>query len=307
MKILVTGGTGFIGQHLIPALIQDGHEVSLVSRSQDKGQKVFGNQIQTFTWDQLEKINPSEFNAAINLAGQNIGERYWTASVKEGILNSRIKTTEKLVQWCSQTDQSFYLYNASAIGIYGLQATQAEGLPPRITESTDIPWGQPADFLSEVGQAWEKAATATSNPRVHVVLMRFAPVLKKNEGMLKKLMPAFNLGLGGVLGSGNQPFSWIHIKDLIQGILFLLHHPDITGAVNLCAPECVSQKTFAKTLAKVMNRPAFMKTPAWLLKPIFGEMANELLLSGQNVYPERLTKAQFEFLYPDLLSALSAD
>lgn len=308
MKILVTGGTGFIGQHLIPALIQDGHEVTLVSRSLEKAEKTFGDKLPKITWDQLEEIDPSQFNAAINLAGQNIGDRYWTASVKEEILNSRLKTTEKLVQWCNQTDQSFYLYNASAIGIYGLQQSPNDhSLPPKITESDEIKWGQPSDFLSEVGQAWEKAATATTNPRVHVALMRFAPVLKKNEGMLKKLMPAYNLGLGGTLGTGNQPFSWIHLQDLIQGILFLIHHPDITGAVNFCAPECVTQKTFAQTLAKSMHRPAFMKTPAWLLKPIFGQMANELLLSGQNVYPERLTKARFEFSYPDLASALSAD
>ncbi len=307
MNIVVAGGTGFIGSHLIPILLKDAHQVTLITRNQEKGRQVFKDTVEVLTWDQLDQKDPSEFHAAINLAGQNIGDHYWTQNIKDQILNSRVSTTEKLVNWCRKTQSAFYLYNASAIGVYGLQQTQTQGLPPKITEETSIPWGAPTDFLSKVGQAWEQAASKTENPNVHVILMRFAPVLKKNEGMMKKLMPAFKLGLGGVLGSGNQPFTWIHLEDLIRAIQFLLIHPELTGAINLCAPECVSQKTFAKTLAKTLHRPAFMKTPAWLLRPILGEMADELLLSGQNVYPERLLKTGFEFLYPDLHSALSAD
>ena len=146
------------------------------------------------------------------------------------------------------------------------------------------------DFLSEVGQAWEGATDPAMVKKHPVTLMRFAVVLKRHEGVLKKLELPFSLGLGSRLGDGNQAFTWIHIEDLVQAILFLVKHPEIVGPINLCAPECVSQKTFAASLAKTMHRPLLFSMPASLINLLFGQMGKELLLGGQNIYPERLQK-----------------
>jgi uncharacterized protein (TIGR01777 family) len=137
-----------------------------------------------------------------------------------------------------------------------------------------------------------------------VLHLRFAVVLGQGGGVLSRLLPSFQLGLGGKIGTGKQAFSWVHIDDLGRVIEYLLQHPELHGAVNIVAPECVSQQNFAKILAKVLHRPAFVTTPAWLLRQIFGEMAQELLLSGQHVKPTRLTEMGYTFLYPTLEQAL---
>ena len=137
-----------------------------------------------------------------------------------------------------------------------------------------------------------------------MTFLRFGVVLKKNEGVLRKLQFSFQLGLGGTIGTGTQPFTWVHVDDVVGAVLFLLEHPVITGSVNICAPGCVNQATFAATLAKAMHRPCVLKTPAWVLKLVFGQMAEELLLRGQHVYPQKLLDAGYQFTYPELTPAL---
>lgn len=307
MKILVAGGTGFIGRYLISQLLVQQQNVTVLSRYT---KKVFDQyttaKIDAIDWNNLDKLDPNQFDVVINLCGHNIGESRWTKVVKQEIKKSRIETTHSLAQWCAKASKSPHLYNASAIGIYGLQ-TVSEILPERLTEATEIHFNQATDFLSEVGHKWEQALAPALEKNIKVTVMRFAPVLKKNEGVLKKLMPIFNLGLGGPLGSGNQAFSWIYIDDLVKAILFLLNHSEVVGPVNMCAPQCVKQREFARSLGKVMHRPAFLTTPAWILKLFYGQMAEELLLSGQNTYPERLLKLGFSFSYPNLEAALKYD
>lgn len=306
MRILIAGGTGFVGRHLIPALLNDQHALFILGRDKAKINSLFSNKVHSLSWSELNNHDSGNFDAVINLSGQNIGAGRWTDSVKQSIKNSRVLTTQQLAVWCSQTKNPPHLYNASAIGIYGLQPTAAELTKP-LTENTMIAWNKPTDFLSEIGQQWEQAAKPALDANVPVTLMRFAVVLKHNEGALKKMLPAFKFGLGGTLGSGQQAFCWVYIEDLINAILFLLKHPEITDAVNICAPECVTQKQFAQTLGKVLQRPTLITTPAWLLKMLFGQMAEELLLSGQHVYPEKLLASGFEFRYPTLESALRHD
>ena len=306
MKILIAGGTGFIGKHLISALLKEENELFVLGRNKEKINRLFNNKVNSLNWSELNNYGPDNFDAVINLTGHNIGASRWTKTAKQLIKNSRLQTTQQLAVWCSQTENPPHLYNASAIGIYGLQPTSAE-VPKSLTENTPIQWNQPTDFLSEIGQQWEQAAKSALDANVPVTFMRFAVVLKHNEGALKKIMPAFKFGLGGKLGSGQQAFCWVYIEDLINAILFLLKHPEITGAVNICAPECVTQKQFAQTLGKVLHRPALLTTPAWLLKILFGQMAEELLLSGQCVYPEKLLASGFEFTYPTLEAALRHD
>lgn len=140
-----------------------------------------------------------------------------------------------------------------------------------------------------------------------VTLMRFGVVLKRGEGMLKKLQFPTQYGMGAVIGTGEQPLAWIDSNDLVHAILFLLEHPEITGPINLVAPECVSQKKFIKTLAQALKKPIFLRLPAWSIRFLFGQMGEELLLSGQTVAPQRLAEYQFKFKYPTLLAALTKE
>lgn len=304
MKIIVCGATGFVGRNLIPVLLNEQHQILVITRDTNKAKDIFKQTVAYLKWEQLDQVSPDEFDAIINLSGENIANNRWTVSLKEKIKQSRVNSIEKIISWCLKSKiKKPHIYNASAIGIYGLQTTR-NNLPERLTESSHISFGQPSDFLSEVGQAWEDAANPVIAAGFPVTFMRFAVVLKRNEGILKRLEMPFAFGLGCILGDGKQAFSWIDIDDLVRAIRFLLDHPDITGAINLCSPQCVSQKDFAKTLASIVHRPLFLKMPAPIVKILFGQMGEELLLGGQHVYPERLEQLGFKFLYPDLHSAL---
>ena len=306
MKILVAGATGSVGRSLVPQLLKSNHEVTVLGRDMVKIFKIFGNSVAAVTWSQLKTIDAENFQAIINLTGETISQLRWTEKIKQRIIDSRVHAIKELFAWSENATNKPHLYNASAIGTYGLQTTQ-DALPPRLTESTVIPFGNPTDFLSFVGQTWETAAQQGNAQNQAVTIMRFGVVLEKDEGILKKLAPAFALGMGSIMGSGQQAFTWIQIDDLVAAIIFLLNHPDITGPVNLCAPECVSQKEFAKTLASVMRKPIFITMPDFLIKILFGQMGAELLLSGQNIYPERLNQSGFNFTYKDISSALKKE
>jgi uncharacterized protein (TIGR01777 family) len=302
-KILVAGATGFVGRNLIPALLNNQYEVSALGRDRNKLEKALPHLKSYLLWQDLDKVSPEEFDIIINLAGENIAEGRWNEKNKAKIINSRVETTSKLVNWClNATGKTPHLYNTSAIGVYGIQPTQST-MPPALIESKLIHPSK--DFLSEVGKAWEDATIPLSNANHPVTLMRFGVVLKRGEGMMKKLDLPFSLGLGSTIGSGNQVNSWINIDDLVAAIMFLLKHPDITGPVNLTAPGSVTQKTFATTLAKTMHRPLLLNLPDFLVEMIFGQMGKELLLGGQNVYPQRLIDSGFVFKYPDLQSAFN--
>jgi uncharacterized protein (TIGR01777 family) len=307
MKIIITGATGFVGRNLIPTLLEQQHVVFLIGRDLAKIYAVFGKNVNALMWNQLEDISPDDIDAVINLAGENIGDGLWTKAKKARIKTSRINAANQIVKWALRSRQKKpHIYNASAIGIYGLQNSGSNPavIPPFI-ETSPIPFGQPTDFLSDVGQAWESALKPAIEAGIPVTFMRFAVVLKCRAGMLKKLEPSFSLGLGSVLGSGEQPFTWIHIDDLIAGIHFLLRRPQIIGPVNFCSPGCVSQKAFAKTLAAAMKRPFIIKTPGWIIKIVLGQMGEELLLKGQAVAPHRLLELGFRFNYPDLNTLFS--
>jgi uncharacterized protein len=300
-NILITGATGFVGSYLVPVLLRNKYQVTVVGRDIKKMHRVFEQMVRCVTWDELDQLNPDNFFAVINLAGENISAHRWTASVKQKIINSRIQATSKIVNWCLLAKHKKpHLYNTSAVGIYGVQP-----LNVLLTENAVISYDQSVDFLSEVAKAWEDTARSRVADNFPMTFMRFAVVLKRHEGMLKKLDLSFSLGLGAVLGNGQQAISWIHVDDLVRAILFLLLHPEITGPVNMSAPTAVSQRVFAETLADVMHRPLFLKMPSAVVTLLFGEMGKELLLGGQNAVPERLVSAGFQFLYPDVHSALA--
>ncbi len=297
MNILIAGATGMVGTALVAALLNENQSITVVSRSIDKIHLIFGTTVKAITWNDLSCLDPADIDAIINLAGENIAAHRWSRSVKQNILNSRIIAAKTLANWLGKTNREINWYNASAISFYGLRNNLATAI--KNTETIKPLISSEPFFLERVARECEQA-TESDNPHIKVTQLRLAPVLKHNAGILKKINPIFKLGLGGPLGSGLQPFTWIHLDDAIKGILFLLKHPHINGPVNLCAPNTVTQKEFAKTFAKSLNRPGIMPTPQCFLKLVYGQMAEELLLQGTHAYPEKLIKAHFHFRYPTL-------
>lgn len=305
MNIIIGGGTGLIGQVLVPELIRAGHDVTIIGRAKEKIQKCFKNTVHAVTWDELESLNPDEIDAIINLTGENIAEHRWSSKVKNKLLSSRIEATHHFVHWATKAkSKKPHLYNASAIGIYGLQKKLPDA-NDAFTEQSQNNATSETSFASLLVSQWEQAALQGTN--IPVTLMRFGVVLKRGEGMLKKLELPARYAMGAIVGTGEQPLAWIDHIDLVNGILFLIAHPEITGPINLVAPQHVSQKVFNQTLAKVLKKPTFLRLPAWLVHLLFGQMGEELLLSGQAVIPQRLLDHQFDFKYPTLLSALTRE
>jgi len=299
MNIIIGGGTGFIGRTLIPALLTADHQITVVGRDTKKIKSIFGDKVTAVNWDKFISLNPIEYGAVINLTGANISSKRWSEAYKHELLASRVESTRTFVSWCAKGGvRKPHLYNASAIGYYGLQ-TDTPDAKSAYTERSNI---QPdASFSSILVNEGETAADSNEIP---VTIMRFGVVLRRGEGMLKQLEFPAKMGMGAVVGSGKQPLTWIDADDLISAIYFLLSHPQLTGVFNLTAPEFVSQRIFTKTLAHVLHRPALLWLPAPIVKILFGQMGEELLLSGQAVYPERLLEAGFKFQYPTLTAAL---
>ena len=301
MKLLIAGGTGFIGQHAIKHL-QKNHEITVLTRNIKKATALLPK-IKAISWqDNTLKSMMGTMDVVINLVGESIGEKRWSQSVKETILTSRTRTTAMLCALITELPKQDRprLLNASAIGVYGLQPDITSQNNHIYEESSALP-NPPSDFLSEVGQAWEKPLMEACE--LDVATMRFGVVLHPSGGMLKKVSLPFKLGFGGRIGSGKQPFSWIALDDVVALITYLLDNPEQTGIFNFVAPEVITQQVFAQTFAAFLNRPCFMPMPAFVVKLLFGQMGNELLLQGQNVRSERLK--DFPFKYPSLAKALS--
>lgn len=294
MKILITGGTGFIGCRLL-AHLRVHHEVTVLSRSAHKVHRQLGHDVQALTsLDTLDNLD--QFDAVINLAGEPIADKRWSPAQKERICQSRWQLTEQLVQKlkAGQTPPTV-LISGSAVGYYG---RQGDALVDE--DSSPHP-----EFSHEVCARWEQLAQDAASEHTRVCCIRLAVVLGEEGGALKKMLPSYRLGLGGPIGSGKQYMSWIHIDDVVSLLLFLLEHDECAGAFNAAAPEPVTNQQFSKTLAKVLNKPHFARVPAWVLRLLLGEMA-DLLLTGQRVMPVRLQGAGFHFRYPTLEKALKA-
>lgn len=290
MRVLVTGGTGFIGQALCPLLQQAGHQVVLWTR-QLKPRLPSG--VSEYV-HQLQELEKNSIDAVINLAGAGIADKRWSSARKKLLVSSRVETTRQLVKWMiAQDTPPKVLLSASAVGYYGEQGDQ------RITEDTPP---QPG-FTHELCAAWEAAALEAESLGVRVCLVRTGVVLGQGGGSLAKMLPAFKLGLGGPLGSGQHWFPWIHREDMARTYLWLLEQADCQGAFNASAPHPVTNKEFTQALGKALKRPAVMPMPAGVLKVLFGEMA-ELLLVSDRMLPQRLEETGFQFRYPQLDSAL---
>lgn len=300
MNILIAGASGFIGQALVHSL-QAHHDLTVLGRDESKLQKIFGTSIKTTTWDMLDSLAANEYQVVINLCGHNIAASRWNDDVKARLIESRVQTNATLISWILKQSATPHFYSASAIGIYGLQSISDQSA---FDEDSPVDNQPPKDFLNEIGIRWENALKPAIEAGVPVTITRFGVVLQKKQGMLKKMVPAFYLGLGSIIGDGRQIISWVHIDDVTRAYQFLLNNPELTGSFNLTSPNPVSQAEFAKILASTLRRPLFLKTPAFIIRALFGEMGECLLLNGQRVKPKRLTEQGYHFKYATLETAL---
>ena len=306
MHRVVTGATGLIGKRLVEHWLNQQHTVTVIGRTQQHIEEVFGQRVQAVTWDRLTPAILQSAEAVVNLAGANIGSKRWNAERKKEILQSRVEATRKIAGLLAGLGaHAPALLNASGVGVYGLQTQLYDGLPPRLDESTRLNCDAPPDFLSQIVCEWEKAAQPAIAAGVRVVFLRFGGVLAKEGGALSKMMQPYLFFLGGPIGTGHQPFSWVAIDDVIRAIDFLLANPVLSGPFNVAAPEGITQRMLSEAIGKALNRPAAVTMPAFLLKLILGEeMAQALLLEGQHAYPRRLLEAGFKFEYPEIDGAL---
>lgn len=292
MRVLVSGSTGFIGTGVVEALELAGHEVFRLVRPPKETE--YGD----ILWDPLkgyiDVCRIDECDAIIHLAGENVAGR-WTKAKKERIYESRIRTTELLYDFVEQLKvRPSVFIAASGISYCGDRGDEIT------TETT----GKGEGFLCDVTQLREAAAVRISDLGPRVVMTRFAMVFSEKGGGLKKLLGAFEAGLGGVLGTGRQYWPWVSLDDAVRAVMFALENSSLEGPVNVVSPETVTNAEFTKVLGHVLDKPTFCRKPASLLRMMLGQFADELLLTSNRAMPVKLLRAGFEFQDASLEGAL---
>ncbi|HFZ8994285.1 TPA: TIGR01777 family oxidoreductase [Citrobacter freundii] len=293
MQILLTGGTGLIGRHLIPRLLELGHQVTVVTRNPDRARQRLDSRV--VLWKGLEERQDlNTIDAVINLAGEPIADKRWTPEQKNRLCQSRWAITQKLADLinASETPPSV-LISGSATGYYGDlgEVVVTEEEPPH------------NEFTHKLCARWEQIACRAQSDKTRVCLLRTGVVLAPKGGILGKMLPPFRLGVGGPIGNGRQYLPWIHIDDMVNGILWLLDN-DLRGPFNMVSPYPVRNEQFAHALGHALHRPAIMRVPATAMRLLMGE-SSVLVLGGQRALPKRLEAAGFAFRWYDLEEALN--
>jgi len=299
MNILMTGATGFVGKNLSSKLIQEGHKIIILTRNKNTSAKNSDKNITYIQWASPESKTPPKeafknIDAVINLMGENLSEKRWSTNQKEKIFNSRVHGTRNLIkgieEYCEKPLNAFI--SASAIGHYIVNQSE--------TVTEESPKGQ--GFLAHLCDEWEKTSKDLSKAD-RIITVRIGVVIGKEGGILKKLYPIFNLGLGGPIGSGNHVMSWIHVDDLSNIFLEALKRADFKGVINGVSPYPVTNKEFSHTLGKTLKRPVIFPVPPLILKAVFGEMSS-IMLDSQKIIPKRLSELNFTFNFPKIDQAL---
>lgn len=294
MRVLISGASGLIGRALTEYLRGQGHEVVCLVRHgrQPKLGEIPWNPDE----DELDPAWLSGADAVVHLAGENIASGRWTAARKARIRDSRVRGTALIARAiCDCPRPPRVLFSASAVGYYGDRGTE------ELTEDSAPGRG----FLADVCREWEAAAASVTQKDVRLILGRLGVVLTPKGGALAKMLPPFRMGVGGVLGSGRQFMSWIALDDAIAAIMYGLQNDHLRGPVNLVAPQPVTNRQFTAALGSALRRPAFLPMPGLMVRLMFGEMADHLLLASARVLPRRLLDAGYAFRWPDLSAALT--
>lgn len=298
MKVVVTGGTGFIGRALCRSLVRQGKGVTVLSRNPVRAKAVLDPSITIAEWDGLTsgmwEAELASAAAVINLAGEPIAGGRWTAKRKRLIVDSRVNATRLLVRAISHhTHRPRVLISASGIGFYGMSEDRL----------FDERSGPGSDFLADLCVAWEQTALAAQSAGVRAVCLRIGMVLDRDGGALAKMVPPFQAFVGGPIAPGTQWVSWIHRADLIGLIEWSLMNEQVSGPVNAVAPGAVTMRAFSTALGKVLNRPSWVTVPEFALRLRFGELAS-FLTTGQRVLPNVALEGGYLFRFPELDSAL---
>ncbi len=296
-RYLIIGGTGLVGKALITHLLGRGDHIAIGTRapfrSTLKDERVLRLPLDKSEWEKAAKEKP--FDGVVNLAGQSIFSGRWTNETKNAILQSRISTTNMLVNWMeTATVPPKVLVNASAVGYYGPSDNDV------FTEDSTPGF---KDFLAEVSGAWEEAALRANDFGVRVVLARLGIVLSREGGALPRLVLPYRMRVGGTIGSGKQWVSWVHIDDVVKLLTFMLDHQELKGAVNVTAPAPVTMRELGKAVAAQLGTHSSLPVPAFAIKAVLGEAGN-LILTGQKVVPAKATAEEFEFEYRTIEDAL---
>ncbi len=297
-RIVVTGGTGFIGRALTKRLLERGYEVVVLSRNPARVPELFGGAARGGPWDGPSSERWLSFAdgafGIVNLAGDNIAGGRWNADKKRRILESRLEAGAAVLEAATRVSRKpAVVVQGSAVGYYG----------SRGDELLDELSARGAGFLSDVCASWEQSTAAVAALGVRHVVIRTAPVLGARGGFLDRVVPVFRRYLGGVIGTGTEWMSWIHLEDEAEAIVFLLERSDLGGVFNLSSPKAVRSRDFYRALARALHRPAALRIPRFALRALLGEVADELILAGQRVVPRRLLDAGFRFRYPELEAA----
>ncbi|WP_249022965.1 MULTISPECIES: TIGR01777 family oxidoreductase [Kluyvera] len=293
MRILLTGGTGLIGRHLVSRLLTLGHTVCVVTRSPEKARQMLDARVEI--WPGLQNVSTLDgVDAVVNLAGEPIADKRWTHAQKQKLCDSRWAITQRLSELiqASETPPAV-LISGSATGYYGDlgEVVVTEEEPPH------------NEFTHKLCARWEQIASSAQSDRTRVCLLRTGVVLARSGGILGKMVLPFKLGLGGPIGNGRQYLAWIHIDDMVNGILWLLDN-DLRGPFNMVSPYPVRNEQFSHALGQALNRPAFLRVPATAIRLLMGE-SSVLVLGGQRALPKRLEAAGFTFRWYDLDEALA--
>ena len=290
MNILISGASGLIGSALSNFLIQQGHSIHILKRN---------NPDSEFNWAPdlglIQLDRNTEIDAVINLNGVNIGDKRWNNKRKAAIISSRVNSTRLLADAILRLKKPPAVFiNASAIGFYG---DTGQSVKDETSSAGN-------NYLSDVVTQWEAAADSLKESGIRTVFIRSGVVLSNKGGALNKMLFPFKMGLGGIIGNGKQYMSWISLTDEIRAIDFLLNKQNIHGPVNLTAPNPVDNRTFTKALGETLNRPTLFPMPSLVVKALFGEMGDMLLLGSNRIKPGVLTEHGFKFSYPDIHGAL---
>lgn len=294
MKIAITGGSGFVGQELTKLLLQEGHEVYILSRSNNHSNKNV-HYIQWLSESDTPEIQLNGIDAWVNLAGVSINAGRWTEQQKHKIYDSRMKATDEMIRIIDSVDiKPTVLINASAIGIYppSQSATYTEN-----SNATGV------DFLAKTVEDWELKANEAEKFGTRVLCSRFGIILGKDEGALPLMSLPYKMFVGGKVGSGKQWLSWVHVEDVARAILFAIKTSEMTGPFNVTSPQPHNMHEFGKILAGVLKRPYWIPVPSIALKIALGDKS-QLVLLGQHVLPEKLINHGFSFEFPELKQAL---